>query len=256
MLVTAGRNVDTSTRGGVTSVEGEAGVVVGVLEVRVDPGGREGTGALESEGGGIEEVVDVKVGELHAEGLADTSSLVVGNGSVDNLEAVQLTRALAHDRVNTDGTDTMATRRAGNNDGDGVSTGSEVNTSVAVVGSVVGVMGADVVVSVIAVVTADQGSLEDELTIVINGESLTRAGQIGDAEDSRADRDKVVGLANSGASSAKVELVPATIDVELDGSASMVVVVLVVVMALLSSRAAGLAGSAAGAAVALIRRAG
>lgn len=235
MLVTAGRDVDTSTRGGVTSVEGKAGAVVGILEVRVDPGGREGTGALEGKSGGIEEVVDVKVGELHAEGPADTSSLVVGDGSVDNLEAVQFTGALANDRVNTDGTDTMATGRAGNNDGDGVGAGSEVDTSVAVVGRVVGVMGADVVVSVVAVVTTDQGSLEDELAIVIDGESITRAGQIGDTEDSRANRDKVVGLANSGASSAKVELVPATIDVKLDGSASMIMVMMV--MAVLSGAA-------------------
>lgn len=275
VLVAAGRDVDASTGGGIAGVEGEAGLVVVILEVRVDPSSGESTGALEGEGGSVEEVVDVQVGELHAEGLADTSSLVVGHGGVDDLEAVQLAWALAHDGVDTDGTDTVAAGRAGNNDGDGVSTGSEVDTSVAVVGRLVGVVRADVMVSVVAVVTADQGRLEDELAVVIDRESIPRTGQISNAEDSRTNRDEVVGLADGGAGSAKVELVPAAIDLKLDGSASMVVLVVVLMavivvilvavivaalratfratlraalMALGGGRAAGLADGGAGAA--------
>jgi hypothetical protein len=114
-----------------------------------------------------------------------------------------------------------------------VGTGSEVDTSVAVVGRVVGVVRAGRVIGVVAVVTTDQGRLEDELAVIVDGESIARAGQISNAEDSRADRDKVVGLADGRAGSTKVELVPATIDVKMDRSASVMVIVLVAVIVML-----------------------
>jgi hypothetical protein len=43
---------------------------------------------------------------------------VMGHGGIDDLEAVQLAWALAHDGVDTDGTDTVATGCTCNNDGD------------------------------------------------------------------------------------------------------------------------------------------
>lgn len=224
VLLSAGRDVDGTTWGSSTGVEGEGLALVVVLPVGADPGGRESTGTLEGNGGGIEEVVDVNVSELHADALADTSSLVEGNGGVDDLEAVELTRARSHDRVDTEGTDTMTLGRAGNDDLDGVGTRGEIDAAVGVVGRVVGMVGRDLVVGVAAVVAADQRSLEDEVAVVVNREGITRALNIGNAEDSGSHSDKVEGLGNSAASLAKVELVPATVDLELDGANSVVVV--------------------------------
>lgn len=223
--VAALRDVDGAAGGGVAGVEGDAGTVVVILEVRVDPGGGESTGALESEGGGIEEVVNVKVGELHAHSLADTSGLVVGDGGVDDLEAVEGARALAHDRVHTDGTDTAALGGTSDDDGDGVGTGAEVDAAVAVVLAVVGVGGGNLLVGVVAVVTADERRLEDELAVVVDGEGVTAAVKIGDAEDGGSNGDKVVGLADSGAGSAKVELVPAAVHLKVHWAARSVVMV-------------------------------
>lgn len=259
MLIAAVGDVDASTRGRVTSVEGNAGAIVVILEVGLDPGGGEGTGTLEGQGSGIEEVVDVKVSKLHSHGLADTGSLVVGHGGVDDLQAVQLTGALAHDGVNTDGTDTVATGSTSNDDGDGVGTRSKVNTAMAVLVGVVGVMGADHVIGMMAVISTNQRSLEDELAVIVNRESITGALQVSETEDSRANSDKVVGLANSGTGSTEVELVPAAIDVELNWAAvSVVIVVMAVIMVAMVVAlmvAAGALTLAAGAAAALAFRA-
>lgn len=225
--ITACGHVDGAARGRVAGVEGDAGTVVVILEVRVDPGSGEGTGALEGKGGGVEEVEDVQVSQLHAHGLADTGSLVVGDGGVDDLQAVELTRALAEDRVHTDSTDTAATRSTSDDNADGVGTRSKVDTSMGVVGRVVGVVGADEGISVAAVVATDERCLEDELAVVVDGEGITAAGQVGQAEDSRANRDKVVGLADSGAGLAEVELVPAAIDFKVDWAALGVMVMMV-----------------------------
>lgn len=135
-----------------------------------------------------------------------------GNWSVDNLESVEFTRARGHDSVDTESTDTVSVGAAGHDDLDGVGTWGEVDTSVGVVSRVVGVMSRDLVVSVMAVVTSDQGSLEDEVAIVVDGEGVSRAVQIGDAEDSWANSDKVKGLGNSASSLSKVELVPSTVN--------------------------------------------
>jgi len=134
MSLAAFGHIDAATGGGVASIEGNAGTIVVILEVRLDPAGGEGTGTLEGQGGGIEEVVDVQVSELHAHGLANTGSLVVGDGGVDYLEAVELPGAAAHNGVHADGSNATALGGTGNDDADGMGTGSQVDTAAGVVG--------------------------------------------------------------------------------------------------------------------------
>jgi hypothetical protein len=163
---------------------------------------------------------------------------VEGHWSVDDLQAIELTRARSHDRVDTEGTDTMAVRGAGNDDLDGVSTRGEVDAAVGVVGRVVGVVGRDLVVGVVAVVTTDQRGLEDEVAIVVNREGITRAN----AENSGANSDKVKGLGNSASNLAKVELVPATVDLKLDWANRVMVVMAAAAAALVVGGGGGAAG--------------
>lgn len=254
VLLATSRDIDGATGGGVAGVQGQALMVVGVLEVGVDPAGGEGSGALPGKGGGIQEVVDVQVSKLHAHGTADTSSLVVGDGGVDDLQAVELARAVAQDGVHAEGTDTAALGGTGNDDGDLVGPRLEVDAPMAVVLTLIPVVRADELVAVVAVVPSDQRGLQNQLPMIIDRKGITRAGQVGDTEDGRADGDKVPGLANLAAGSAKVELVPAAIDVQLDGAAVLVVVVVMVGVALVldAARAAGLADGARGAAAALV----
>jgi hypothetical protein len=136
----------------------------------------------------------------------------------------------------------MAVRGAGNDDLDGVSTRGEVDAAVGVVGRVVGVVGRDLVVGVVAVVTTDQRGLEDEVAIVVNREGITRAVKIGNAENSGANSDKVKGLGNSASNLAKVELVPATVDLKLDWANRVMVVMAAAAAALVVGGGGGAAG--------------
>jgi len=101
------------------------------------------------------------------------------------------------------------------------------------------------VVGMVAVVPANQRSLQDELPIVVHTDGVTAAVDVADAKDSRADTDKVVRLANLAASSPEVELVPATVHVEVLWAAGMLVVVVVAVM-VVGADGAGLAGARSG----------
>lgn len=148
-----------------------------------------------------------------------------GNWSVDDLQAVEFTRASSHDSIDTDSSDTAAIGGASNDDLDGVGTWSQVDTTMRVVVGVIGLVRGNLVASLVAVVTSDQWGLEDQVTIVVNGEGITRAVNIGDTEDRRSNSDKVKGLGNSATSLSKVELVPASINFELNWATSGVMVV-------------------------------
>ncbi len=152
------------------------------------------------------------------------------NGCVDNLESVEFTRALSHDRVNTEGPNTMSTRSTSNNNPNGMGTRSKVNTSMAVVLRVVGVVRGNQVINMMAVVTSDQWGLKDQLTIVIDREGITGALKIANTEDSWANSDKVISLVDSRTGSTKVELVPSTVNFKLNRSNMMVMMVVMMVV--------------------------
>lgn len=90
MLSAALRDIDRASRSHSTSGQGDTGSSIMITKVRSDPRLGEGTSTLECQRGGIEEVVDIQVGEFHAEGLAHSGGLVVGNGRVDYSEAIAL----------------------------------------------------------------------------------------------------------------------------------------------------------------------
>lgn len=216
VLLLAGWNVNATARSHGTCVKGNTNSLIVVLPVRTNPRGRESTSALEGQGGSIQEVVNVQVGKLQPQGLTNTLSLAVWDGSVDDSQTIEFMRTGSHDRVNTNGTDAVLLRSTSNNNFDGVSTWGQVHTAMAVVFRIISTVRTNFVISLTAVVTTDEWSLKDEITIIIDRKGIARANHVSNTEDRWTNCDKVEALGDAATGRSEFELVPTTIDLKLN----------------------------------------
>lgn len=233
----AGRSVDGTARGSVTSAQDQTGSLILVTIPVINPALTVGTTALVGEGGGIQKVLYINVGQVHAQTLANLLSLAAWDARIHHhkitadmrtyldrtlfllMMLVVMRMMMFTATVHANAANTMAIGTLDDNNADIMPSGQEGEAAMTPVSLHLRVIR---IAAVAGTTVKDRmASVSEKHTIVIDGKAVTRTVQVGNVHGSVAVQ--VKHDRRDAANVAKGKVHPATIDGQVpNGSLNLI----------------------------------